>query len=283
MVKISKPQFSGKKPSLYLCLSLVAALTLYNLFNMFVPFATYSRTQKIFSTLIGFAILCVLLYWLYQRVFAQKIRTLGTNWWQYTLFALILGSILWSLTYAHPPMYPAQKDIQVSTKSGLGFMQINRQLGNGYSSYEGYSQLNGDWVNGNGFISHQGSDEGTIDYRGMEFVTSELSYLFIFIPQSQPAFAQVRVDKDIFDLQIPSSQAHKGVYPYTVNVPDRPAVTSFWQAWINIYPMMRWLFLVVFFFFSSLDQNSECLHLQALIEKTSARSYQYLVYQCNQR
>lgn len=234
-------------------IAIVSVLALYNGIALFLPFALFDRSTKTVVILIGFILIFSLFLFIYKRFISQRINVLSQNWLRYMLLAVVSSTLIFSLTYAHLPLYPINTKISINAVGPVVIRQVNAQLGNGQiQRLDLDTQLYGAWEEFEGTFTIVGSESGRIDLEGMHLSSGNMLYVFEFIPQSLSAEVKIDINGENFDLQIPSAAAHDGIYRFEAAVKQMPAATAFWQVWVGVLPYLRWLFLFVSLLLASL-------------------------------
>jgi len=211
----------------------------------------YTKNNKLFLLIVLFLLNFFALFFVYWLSFHNKFDKLQKIW-RHVLIAFTISIIIFSFTNAYKPIIPAESKIIISTNDELGFMHINRENINGYLSSATSFEIMGEWNRENGILVHQGSNLGQIIYEEVDFITNGLKYHLIFIPQSSPALIQVEVDGHVYNVLIPDSVNYKGLFIYTINAPAIKSTSSFWETWVMLFPLLRWISLLIFYFGASI-------------------------------
>jgi hypothetical protein len=265
-------------------ITLLSLLYLYIFVSQFLPFATYTKSEKVAITLVSLVIIFIAIFLLYWQLFYDKVF-LSKKIWQNLIIAITFSTIIFSFTYAHTPPIPVESKIIISTYDEIGFMHINRQNYNGSGLYATSYEFVGEWNQENGIVVHKGSRLGQIINQEVAFVSNDFNYNLVFVPQNLPARIWVEVDGLVNQVEIPDEENFEGFFKYTIKASPGRSISSFWQAWVTIFPMMRWLSLFVFYLASSIlifDQKLkryEQLFYLGLLLIVSFLSYNALIFQ----
>ena len=231
----------------------ISLLYLYIIISHFFPFAMYTKHYKLFLLIVLFIVIYFSLFFVYWHSFHNKFDKLQ-KFWKHVLVAFTLSIIVFSFTNAYKPLFPAESKITISTYDELGFMHINRENINGYMNLGSVTafEILGEWNRKNGILVHQGSNLGQIIYEEVDFVSKGLKYHLIFVPQSSDALIQIEVEGQIDQVQIPDSDNYKDLFIYTINAPAIKSTSSFWETWVALFPLLRWISLFIFYLGASI-------------------------------
>jgi hypothetical protein len=235
-----------------LIIGLTTIITLFNIISLFTPFAALTRKNKLTIVVFGALLIFLFFHLLYNKLFYKKLHDVKQLLGKYLFPAIIFATIIISITNAHSPLYPTSLNIRITTTTPLGFFQSRKILSNDkYDFIYDYSQTLGDWNKKDGILFHMGTEPGELTFEGIEFVNKDTQLIFSFIPQDNPTTAKIEVNENSYDIHVPSSQNHSGNFNYPITISQLPPLTKLWQVWVAIFPVMRWLFLVIYFFFAS--------------------------------
>ncbi len=231
----------------------VALVFSFNFVSLFTPFAAYSRLTKTISFLAAFSAAFTLFLLFYQRFLQKRIQLLGKRVWISGLIGIVFSLITFAFTFNHGPLYLSKVDISILTDSRLGYVSTKRILSNDKPDYLNLrSDAFGEWNNVNGIFIHQGSGVGRLEYEGFGYVLENTSYSFLFYPQPSPTSGSIEINGVIHEIEIPSSETDPEPVAPKIPVNSQPAASLFWRIWLAAFPFLHWLFLLIYFFISSL-------------------------------
>ncbi len=249
----SRFPLSDRKPKILVLviIGLISIIILFNIVSLFSPFATFPTTTKLAILVFGFIIFFVLLLIFYRNILHKKIQEQSQKWWKHFLIAIVFATVIFLTTYSHSPLYPTTISIQIKTTSSLEFFHSNKRLSNDKVGYiYDYDQTSGEWNTVDGVFIFEGGEIGELTYEGMEFVNKDTRLIFTFLPQDKPTKARITINENVYDIRIPSAQDVTGNYDFSITFHELTPSTKLWQVWLVTFPLMRWLFLSIYFFFA---------------------------------
>jgi hypothetical protein len=240
----------------------------FNFVSLFTPFAAYSRLTKTISFLVVFSAAFTLFLLFYHRFLQKIIQSLGKRLLISGLIAIVFSLITFAFSYAHGPLYLSKVDISILTDSRLGYASTKRVLSNDKQDYLNLrSKAFGEWNDVNGIFVHQGSGVGRLEYEGFGYVLKNTTYSFLFYPQPSPTSGSIEINGVIHEIEIPSSGTDPEPVAPKFPVNSQPAVSLFWRIWLFAFPFLHWLFLLIYFFISSI-----------LISNTATQKGNFVIY-----
>jgi hypothetical protein len=232
-------------------LSIIICLVLsYNILSTVIPFSTYPKITKLIvvilvlslSFLLSRYILDNYLFLIYSLSLKQKIQIIVIS----SVFSFAVSFF----SYFQKPLYPIEYNInlQSTTENVNVFIQqeiedIQQKL------IEPKSFTNIDaWDYQTGRINSPINQPLEINYYIFQFINGDLNYKFTFYPQNHVSEAVIKIDNTSYSVNIPDNRKVDEPFIYTIIPPQKASVSSFWNFWQLIFPMMRWLLFFIHFF-----------------------------------
>ena len=265
-------------------ITVVSVLYLYFFLSYLFPFPVHTNHSKLIIALILYFLIFTVLFFLYWILFHEKPLKFQ-NYWHYIVIAIILSTIVYHLSLAYTPLFPAELNIVMRTPDELGFMHINRENNNGHITSMTEFDFSGEWYYESGLAHHLGKGYGQINFNKSDYVTEELIFHIVFYPKNTSAAVEIEINGYYEDVVVPDRESAGQFFIYTISSPAVEPASAFWQMWVRIFPAMRWITLTLFYlgalilvFDKKLSKTDQALHLILLVI-TSFLFYNAFVYQ----
>ncbi|MBW6474341.1 MAG: glycosyltransferase family 39 protein, partial [Anaerolineaceae bacterium] len=232
-------------------LNMIISLVLsYNILSTVVPFSTYPKITKLIVVILVFSLSYLLsryildnyLFLFYSLSLRKKIQII--------VIASVFSFAVSFFSHFQRPLYPIEYSINLQANTENVNVFIQQEIEEIQQKLIEPKSINNieDWDYQTGRINSPKNELIELNYYIFQYINGNVNYKFTFYPQNNVSEAVIKFDNTNYSVNIPDNRKENEPFIYTIIPPQKASVSSFWNIWQLIFPMMRWILFFIHFF-----------------------------------